>query len=231
MPTILIIDDTKENCEALSLNFEAAGYGGQPKIIVDSLEKGLEAIREYPNLRIILLDLNLPGVTPESVQVKVYEELRKVDNQKAIVIPMSVYPKSEVESRIAGHPMVVSSSKIMNSITGPEALSEVMKAAEAQVQRTELRLGSEALQKRIEDLEKAFNDPFLAIKIWSRNVMVSAVALTVIFANYETVSGLVTQLKQNLLPQQPISSPQPPTPLPRTPIPVPSPNLREPGAN
>lgn len=211
MSTILIIDDTHENCEALSLNFDAAGYGGQPKIIVDSLEKGLQAIRENPNLRVILLDLNLPGVTPEAAQVKVYEELRKVDNRKAIVIPMSVYPKSEIESRIAGHPMVISSSKIMNSVTGPEALSNVMKTAEAQVQRTELQIQVEQLEKKISELQRAFDDPFLAIKIFSRNIFVSAIALTIIFANYETVSGLVTQLKRSLLPQSQMEAPSSPS--------------------
>lgn len=230
--TILIIDDTESNCEALSLNFEASGYAGDQKVVVNSLADGLKAIRTYPELRIILLDLNLPGVSPEAALSQVYDELKKVGNTHALPIPMSAFQKEEIEARMAGNRIVVSSPDIMNSVTGPKALSSVLEKAESQIERGEIKQEVAALKEEVKALSTSFNKTWLLWDLICRSpifqtvffafIMIDANKIAVLWSFAQTFFpqsdiGVPTRVIETPAPRPPAATrrPQSPSPTPK----------------
>jgi len=147
----LIIDDTPENCEALAMNLDALGMSSESRIVAYSIDKGLEAIQEFPSIRTILLDLRLPGIKMGEVVGKVQEVLELCGNTKAVIIPISVG---------STNPSVVNTTEIANSITGPKALSKVLQIADNHVEqnisredREDIRGGATRLEGKVEKLE------------------------------------------------------------------------------
>jgi len=181
MPSILIIDDTPENCEAITMNLAALGKSNESRIVAYSIEQGLEAIQEFPSIRTILLDLRLPGIKMGEVVGKVQEALESCGNTKAVVMPISVGSTD---------PSVVNTTEITNSITGPKALSKVLQIADTRVEqnisredREDIRGGATRLEEKVEKLEVmllAFKEENRELKLELKEVKTVFLALKVV---------------------------------------------------
>jgi len=90
MPSILIIDDTASNLEALSYRIGKAK--SSHVICCETMEQAHTAIDNFPDIWLVFLDLRMPGVDPQHSVTNLRGKLKEVGNTIAVIYSMSMFP-------------------------------------------------------------------------------------------------------------------------------------------